>query len=508
MGMTINTNVASLNAQRYLGQSQGMLNKSLSRLSSGLRINSAKDDAAGLAISTRMTAQIRGLNQAVRNANDGISLAQTAEGALTESTDILQRMRELGVQSINDTNSDSDRANLQKEVVQLRSELDRIANNTQFNGKNLLDGSFSSQNFQVGTNANQTIAFSISSVKTGEMGKSNEYTLVSDGTITNATSATAAMGTITNVNGDDDFTVISSRGTAAVTITNNMTAKSIAESVNVYTSTTGVSARAVTYAKMAEFGCSGTVSFRVWGATYADITGTVSSGLTLTSIASSINSTSGSTGVTATLSSDSKSITLYSSEGYTIGIENFSGTNGSSMSFQGVKSDGSSTSGSSVALTYESSGHSQDSSTVSGTVVFYSTGIDFSITEGSTGGTFANTTVGATLGTAYVSGEKVNALDISTQAGANAALGIVDGALDYISNIRADLGSIQNRFQSTISNLHNVSENLSASRSRVLDADFASETAEMTKSQILIQAGTAMLAQANQLPQQVLALLG
>jgi flagellin len=287
-----------------------------------------------------------------------------------------------------------------------------------------------------------------------------------------------------------------------------MTAKTIAESVNVYNTTTGVSARAVTYAKMSDFGCTGTVSFRVWGATYADITGTVTSSSTLTSIASSINNNSGSTGVTAVLSSDATSITLFSSEGYTIGIENFTGTNGSSFSFTGIKSDGSTTSGSSsAAVTYSStpSSNTTDSATVAGTVVFYSTGIDFTLSNTTTGGMF-NTS--GSLGTSYVSGAKVNSLDISTQTGANAALGIVDGALDYISNIRADLGSIQNRFQSTISNLQNVSENLSASRSRVLDADFASETAEMTKSQILIQAGTAMLAQANQLPQQVLALLG
>jgi flagellin len=509
MGMTINTNVASLNAQRYLGQSQGMLNKSLSRLSSGLRINSAKDDAAGLAISTRMTAQIRGLNQAVRNANDGISLSQTAEGALTESTSILQRMRELGVQSINDTNSDSDRSNLQKEVIQLRSELDRIAGNTQFNGKNLLDGSFASQKFQVGTNANQTIQFSINSVKTTEMGKTNEYTLVSDGAITTATAASADFNASQHiVHENDDFTLATSRGSASVSITANMSAKAIAEAVNVYTSSTGVSARAVTYAKLSGFGCTGTVSFRVWGATYADITGTVTSSSTLTSIASSINNSSGSTGVTAVLSSDATSITLYSSEGYTIGIENFSGENGTSVSFTGIKSDGSTTTGSgSAAITYSTtpSSNTTDSSTVAGSVVFYSTGIDFTLSTQTTGGMFGTS---GTRGTAYVSGDKVNSLDISTQSGANKALEIVDGALDYISNIRADLGSIQNRFQTTISNLQNVSENLSASRSRVLDADFASETAEMTKSQILIQAGTAMLAQANQLPQQVLALLG
>jgi flagellin len=205
------------------------------------------------------------------------------------------------------------------------------------------------------------------------------------------------------------------------------------------------------------------------------------------------------------LSSDAKSITLYSSEGYTIGIENFSGLTGASANFTGIKSDGSSTSGSSVAvLNYSSSSTQTDSSAVGGNVVFYSTNIDFNLSKTCAGGLFSATT---SSGTAYVSGAKVNSLDISTYSGANNALAVVDGALDYISNIRADLGSIQNRFQSTISNLQNVSENLSASRSRILDADFASETADMTKSQILIQAGTAMLAQANSSSQNVLSLL-
>ena len=188
MALTINTNVASLNAQRNLGKSQGALNKSMQRLSSGLRINSAKDDAAGLAISDRMTSQIRGLNQAVRNANDGISLAQVAEGAMGESTNILQRMRELAIQSANDSNSGSDRASLQKEVAQLQQELDRIATSTSFNGKKILDGSFTAQQFQVGANAGETISFSTSATSSTDIG-SHQYE--TDGTINTAV-ATAA----------------------------------------------------------------------------------------------------------------------------------------------------------------------------------------------------------------------------------------------------------------------------------------------------------------------------
>ena len=191
MALTINTNVASLNAQRNLGISQSNLAKSMQRLSSGLRINSAKDDAAGLAISDRMTAQIRGLNQATRNANDGISLAQTAEGAMQESTNILQRMRELAVQSANDTNSASDRKSLQAEVSQLISELDRIASTTSFNGQKLLDGSFAGASFHVGANAGETIDFGVASTKTKNIGN------VAQGTSSSVTSATAEGVTIT-----------------------------------------------------------------------------------------------------------------------------------------------------------------------------------------------------------------------------------------------------------------------------------------------------------------------
>jgi flagellin len=274
MALTINTNVASLNAQRNLGQTQGALAKSMQRLSSGLRINSAKDDAAGLAISDRMTAQIRGLNQAVRNANDGISLAQTAEGALQESTNILQRMRELAVQSANDTNDNSDRSSLNAEVTQLISELDRIAGTTEFNGKALLDGTFSSATFQVGADA----------------------------------------------------------------------------------------------------GSTQTISMTIAGATATHLT--------------------------------------------------------------------------------------------------------------------------------------VSSVDISSQSGASAAITAIDSAITAIDESRGDLGAVQNRFESTIANLQNVAENLTAARSRILDADIALETSAMTKGNILQQAGVSILAQANQAPQLALSLLG
>jgi flagellin len=509
MPMTINTNVASLNAQRFLGQSQGMLGTSLSRLSSGLRINSAADDAAGLAISGRMSAQIRGLNQAVRNANDGISLSQTAEGALTETTAMLQRMRELAVQSMNDTNSASDRANLQKEVAQLRLEIDRIAKNTQFNGKNLLDGTFNRQRFQVGANDGQELSLNIASAKSQSLGLSTG-TLVTDGLISVANTAASHNGSIDEgTSSNDNFTLVGALGTETIAVDTGFSAYQIADRVNSSATDTGVTATARTYAKLTEF-CTGTMMFTIQGKGGTDSQKSVS-GTDVTDLIASINTFTADTGIYAYLEGTNE-LMLYSSEGYTIGVENFdyAGENGYTVSFTGLESDGTSVNGAAVQLkeATAASPNNDDSSFVGGAVIFETTMNNgyFTLTTGGSA-----TEVFDIKNNNYLSFATTNTvenLDISTRDGARTAIGTVDGALDYIANIRADLGAVQNRFESTIANLQNVSENLSASRSRILDADFASETADMTKSQILIQSGVAMLAQANQLPQQVLSLLG
>ena len=512
MPMTINTNVASLNAQRFLGQSQGMLGTSLSRLSSGLRINSAADDAAGLAISGRMSAQIRGLNQAVRNANDGISLSQTAEGALTETTAMLQRMRELAVQSMNDTNSASDRANLQKEVDQLRLEIDRIANNTQFNGKNLLDGTFNRQRFQVGANDGQELSLNIASAKSRSLGLSSG-TFLTHGAITEAGTATSGSSNTlkTAIDTSANFTVIGALGTEAINMTSNWSAYQIADRVNSSATDTGVIAEAVTYAKLSNM-CTGTMTFTIQGkggtAEGKSVTGT-----DITDIIASVNEHTSDTGIYAYLNGTTE-IILYSSEGYTIGVQDldYGADSGSTYtaSFSGLDSDGTAVSGTAVELVDKTASEGTSSSFVGGTVIFDTTLNNgyFTLTTLAGGGELFEADE---LGTDVLSSATTNTvenLDISTRDGARTAIGTVDGALDYIANIRADLGAVQNRFESTIANLQNVSENLSASRSRILDADFATETADMTKSQILIQSGVAMLAQANQLPQQVLSLLG
>ena len=378
MAQVINSNVMSLNAQRNLGTNSASLATTIQRLSSGLRINSAKDDAAGLAISERFSTQIRGLDVAVRNANDGISLAQTAEGAMVEIGNNLQRIRELAVQSANATNSQSDRDALNSEVSQLVAEIDRVANQTNFNGTKLLDGSFAGALFQVGANAGQTIG------------------------VNNIVDANAAAL------GDVDF---------AADVTGAAIADAAADG-----SVTGLTINGQTI---------DTVSYTN-GTSGEDIA---------TGVANAINKKFDQTGVYATVDGDQ--ITLSS-----------------------TKAD--------TALVV--------------------------------GGTVAGS--GLTAATTAVAANFADDLDISSFGGAQKAMQIVDAALTSVNSARADMGAVQNRFTSTIANLQSTSENLSASRSRIRDADYAKETAELTRTQILQQAGTAMLAQANAVPQNVLSLLG
>jgi flagellin len=454
----------------------------MQRLSSGLRINSAKDDAAGMAISDRMTSQIRGLNQATRNANDGISLAQTAEGAMQESTNILQRMRELAVQSANDSNTGTDRASLQKEVAQLQQELDRIATTTSFNNKKVLDGTFTAQTFQVGSNAGESISFSVGGTSSTQIG-ANQHKAA--GTIN-----TAGLATTNHVVAQT-MTVSGSLGTDTVTVSDSNTAKTIAESVNNKTSSTGVTASAVTYAKL-QIGATGAQSFQLFGkneSTGEVISANVTSTSDLTELADAINAKAAETGITGELSATKDSITLKNAQGYDITATWASG----SISLTGLKADGSTVAGS--AVTTGSAG----SITVGGNVTFNA---EKSFSVGSTSGT--TVVAAATNGSSLTS---VGSVDIGTRAGANDAIGVIDMAISFIDTERANLGAIQNRFESTISNLQNISENVSAARSRILDADIAQETSNMTKQNILAQAGVSILAQANQSPQLALSLL-
>jgi len=404
MALTINTNIASLNAQRNLGKSQNDLSQSMERLSSGLRINSAKDDAAGLAISDRMTSQIRGLNQASRNANDGISMSQTAEGALQESTNILQRMRELAVQSANDTNSASDRASLDAEVIQLKEEIDRIAVTTEFNGRKVIDGTMTDATFQVGANAgvNQTISFSISSARTADLGEETGYTAYVPET----------LGAYTGGSGGFGFTQVAGAGSSTGSVT-----------IAVASITAGATDP------------SGTVILSGMS------TGSVTATVVVTTIAGGI--TASSADVAGVINADSQANALVLASGNTT---------------------------TAVA------------------------------------GALAQTTVGNAVVDAAGT-TTVNNLSVATRSQAVVTIASIEKALEEIDTIRGGLGAVQNRFESTIANLNNVSENLSAARSRILDADIAMETSAMTKSNILQQAGVSILSQANQTPQLALQLL-
>ncbi|ROR34919.1 flagellin [Inmirania thermothiophila] len=549
MALVINTNVAALNAQRSLSRTQSELNVALARLSTGLRINSAKDDAAGLAIAQRMTAQIRGMEQAVRNANDGISLAQTAEGAMQETTNILQRIRELAVQSANATNSSSDRAALQKEVSQLVAELDRIAQTTEFNGTKLLDGSFAAQAFQVGANANQTITVSVSSARTVDLGAVVDANGTYKSTLTGATATT---GTRTISNGAGSFAAkrtltgaVSSSALSGLTINgvtiDNSTAFAVsgdtyrsgdsayakALAINASSDDTGVEAVAQTQVTFGGNGgttgvsdflditpSSGTDTISGSGSYTLKINGTTvftytfsagdkvtAADVALDTVVAKINENSDTTGVTATNSNGK--LVLTATDGRNIEVNevvsgfdaNASGGGDTTATIKTVFSSTASNSAGTIAM--------DAADTFRGSITLQSS----NAVELAGGGSALNAIGFTTAQASIATSGSLEGLDISTVSGANDAIKRVDAALDTINSARAQLGALQSRFESTIRNLEVTVENVSAARSRIQDADFAAETARLTRAQILQQAGTAMLAQANVLPQNVLALL-
>jgi len=495
MALVINTNVMSLNAQRNLSTSGMALSTSLQRLSSGLRINSAKDDAAGLAISSRMTTQINGLNQAVRNANDGISLAQTTEGALQEVTNNLQRIRELAVQSANASNSDSDRQALDQEVQQRLNEVQRIAAQTSFNGRKVLDGSFGSAQFQIGANVGETIGVTLdatTSMQTANIGKiatatSYDISDLFSGSDTGVSGALTVAGASTAA----DELHLNVGGVAIVyaAVGANENAATVAAGLDAEIA--GGSATALANAGITVTGtaAAGTLRFTRAGAA-ADVTLTGSTGdfAAGTSFATA--------GFVGTHAATGSSLTLAAGQ--------FSVQVGSATALDVT---GTFASGAELATAI---------STQTGVAANYSGGV---LSLGASGdltlaGTLYSGTSGAatldfdtTAATTTSTGPALSAQNVLTANSANRTVLSIDNALTAVSTLRSTLGAVQNRFQSTINSLQAVSENLTASRSRILDTDFASETAELTRAQILQQAGTAMVAQANSIPQNVLSLL-
>lgn len=500
MPQIINTNIASLNSQRNLNNSQTALATSLQRLSSGLRINSAKDDAAGLAIAERFTTQIRGLNQAARNANDGISLSQTAEGALGELSSNLQRIRELAVQAANSTNSASDRAALDQEVQQRLAEVNRIAVQTSFNGQKILDGTFGNASFQVGANVGESITLNLStSMRSDAIGQIAQGTSSVEVTTANLT------GTGTIAVGLNDAVTIGTTvaGQAAGQSVGSAYAK--ANAIN----TAGVSGLTATAANtirlqvadVTSAGGAGTVQLTING---EDILNqTVSATITAQTVVDSINANSNTTGVSAVLNGGN--LLLSTTDGRDIAI--------------GQTVGGDTAGGVTVGT---------GDTTINGVTYYQGTiGTAANATDGSTDATAvnggrmtltANETItitgdGAILGYAGAShtitrdSTTISEVNVLTTNDAESAIYRIDSALSAVSSLRSTFGAIQNRFESTISNLTATAENLTASRSRIQDTDFAAETAALTRAQILQQAGVAMLAQANALPQNVLALL-
>lgn len=517
MASFINTNVASLQAQNNLTNTQGGLSQSLERLSSGLRINSAADDAAGLAISTRMQAQVNGLNQAAQNANDGISLAQTAGGALTSVSANLQTLRQLAVESANATNTTSDRGALNAEAQQLTAEIQNTATTTQFNGQNLLDGSFTAEQFQVGANANQTISVSVSGATTNTLGN---YGGASGTTV----STTAwAVGASINING---VAIGASNATSAPGVSSG-SAYAKAAAINAQTSLTGVSATGFTTTDSSQGAVTGTAT-AVTTATAGSSTssgqlwingiaiGSISSSTTelgqIQNAAAAINAVSSQSGVTAIANASTGKLVLNAADGRDIQIATDSAADVATVTAAtGLTAD----SVSNLATSEQANGNlttsGANAATYSGVAGLFNGALTLNsssainLTDGVSGNT-AELTDGGLNG--YSSKlQSLASLDISTVTGANSAINIIDAAINQIDSQQADLGAVQNRFTSAISNLQTSSTNLSAAQSRIEDTDYAAETANLAHYQILQQAGTAMLAQANSLPNGILTLL-
>ena len=664
MAMTVNTNMASLNAQRNLAKTQGLLNKSLGRLSSGLRINSAKDDAAGMAISNRFTAQVRGVDQAVRNANDGISMLQTSEGGMQEVTTILQRMREIAVQGSNDTNSASDRASLQGEMDQLFKEIDRISGATQFNGVGLLDGTGGTKSLQIGANSGQTISVSLKSTKTdalnlngysklgelnsGRVGANNASGLSINGTAINGALASTAKAAATAINdaagatgvtavayntykglgggsgitsglvigtSSTNMATIASSGSMTELVANiNRDAPGVTATLNtdgsmtlsndngddIYvggtvTNTGLVAGRrsgyialtdenneaiSITATQVGDKNVGGTANavatyaaadVEKWGLNISTgSTSTTGAAVTTALLtagdivingvsvgattggsagdkAAAINLVKGASGVSATATTQVKytvdivklsNVAGGGATGISINGSAVSFTNATSMSnvVTAINGIGNGISASVEALTGKlvissASGQSIQLATTAGTsssavlTDAFGTTSATSLTTGTialTSDTGASIKIAGSASTALTTSSAIAAgfveqggsseavgqgLSVESLANANNAINRIDDALDKVAVNRSELGSVQNRLDSTISNLQNASENFSAANGRTLDADFAKETADMSKQQILMQAGVAMLAQAKQLPQQVLQLL-
>ncbi|EPT9248275.1 flagellin [Photobacterium damselae] len=468
MAVTVNTNVSAMTAQRYLNSASNGVANSMEKLSSGLRINSAKDDAAGLQISNRLTSQTNGLNVAMRNANDGISMAQTAEGAMQESTNMLHRMRDLALQSANGSNSDDDRAAIQKEVTALQTEMTRIADTTTFGGQNLLDGSFGTKEFQIGANANETIGVSLSDISSDAIGN-----FAAGGTaganFGKAVQAAASGSDFAKVaTGKTALELDGPNGKKELTLAADDKLTKVVSEIN--KANTGIKA-------------STSVTTTIGNLTSAE-TGTLVVGEDKFDLSKykgdskKLAEDLGKSGYSAELADDGSTINITAKD------------------VDGIKITGAAKDG--VALGGQKAG-TANFNIVADAQIKLSSSSNFKI-----GGDLAAELTSTDTGSL----NSVKDIDLTTVEGSQNALDVIDAAIAGIDSQRADLGAVQNRFNHTLNNLSNINENVNASNSRIKDVDFAKETTNMTKNQILQQASTSILAQAKQIPQSALSLLG
>jgi flagellin len=514
--ISLRNNVGALATARNLGNAQEQVDRAMLRLSTGLRINRASDDAAGLALSEKMRAQVGGLAQAARNARDAKSLAQTAEGSLAEVNNMLLRMRDLAVASVNDVNTVSERAALQKELSQLQTEVTRLASATEFNGQKLLDGSFLGKRFQIGANAGQEITLSIGGVNSSSLGANVAET---NGTITSAKNiAPATAGT--NGVAAQTLTLTGPSGSSTVAVAANAAASTIASSINSASASAGITATAETNLELRSVGLSaavgatvagdgqitftlGTTSAFAAGATPITIAATFSQNGDVTSIIEAINAQSAATGVTAEVGSSSSVMRLRQPDGKDVFIESVrirdaagADVGGPALLVQGLRRSGG---------TLVDSGSENPFPVLSGAVV------GGTVTLRANGTLLASTSATGTLFTtssATSTSTTLATLSVLSADGASAALGVIDSAISELSDERANLGAFQNRIDATVSNLESTIENLSLAESRVRDADIALEATALARSLVLVEAGVAVMAQANQAPRLALRLLG
>lgn len=488
---TINTNIGALAAQSSLTKASGDFNTAMTRLSSGQRVNSASDDAAGMAISQKMTAQLMGMNQAIRNATDGKNMLDTLDSAHVEISNAMMRLRELAVQSANDTNGGTERGNIGAEAKQLIAEVNRIARSTTFNGVKVMDGSFARKQFQIGADLGQNMHLSVDSAAATEIGA---YQVKSEVSI-------SPTGGIT---GGKQLIISGHAGNTEIQTTANMSAKELARAVNDASAETGVQATAVSKARLSDLSSVGKISFSVNGQDIG-IVGISDPG-DLRSLRDAINAKTTSTGVTATMGADDSEIILTDATGKNISITDYVATDSGLAAEASMKVTALNTDGTPDAAADEITlDDTATEATATGQLVFTSTQV-FSVNSApiDTGagevGFLTDTANGAEL-------EPVADIDLSSAESSARAITVIDFALQKISQARGQLGAMSNRLDSTVSNLTNIAVSVEAARSQIVDADFAKESTELAKGQIVSQAATAMLAQANSSTQNIMSLL-